>query len=218
MSKIMTAQEAISHIKNDAVVHVGGFYALGTPDDLIDEMISNKINGLTVITNDTGTPTEGVGKLLGAGCIKQLICSYVGLTPVVPELIESKQLAVELVPQGTLIERIRCAGFGLGGVLTPTGLGTHLEENKQTVELNNQRWMYDTPLKADVAILEAYTADTEGNLIFKGTQRNFSNMMATAADLTIASIVEPIVEAGALDPDCIVVPGIYVDILVLRGE
>lgn len=216
MAAIMSAQEAAGKITSGSIIHVGGFYAQGTPENIIDEIIKQGIRDLTVITNDTGGPAEGAGKLIGAGRVKKLICSYVGLTPIVPDLVAKKELELELVPQGTLVERIRCAGFGLGGVLTPTGLGTHLDDDKEILEFNGKRWLYDTPLKADFAIVEAYTADKAGNLIFRRTQRNFNVVMASAADVVISSVVEPILEAGAMEPDHVMVPGILVDILVRK--
>ncbi len=217
MSKITTSQEAIGRIKSGSIIHMGGFYALGTPECLIDAILAQDITDLTIITNDTGTPSEGTGRLLEAGRVKKLICSYVGLTPSVPLLIDQKKLELELVPQGTLIERIRAAGYGLGGVLTPTGLGTVIEEDKQVVELNGKRWLYDTPLKADVTLIEAYKADKAGNLIFRRTQNNFNAMMCFAADLVIATTVEPITEMGTIDPDDVMVPGVLVDLLVRKG-
>jgi len=216
MATIMSAQDAASIITSGSIVHVGGFYDRGTPDNIIDKIIKQGIRDLTVITNDTGGPSEGVGKLIGASRVKKLICSYVGFTPIVPDLVAKKELELELVPQGTLVERIRCAGFGLGGVLTPTGLGTHLEDTKQVLELDGKHWLYDTALKADFAIVEAYTADKAGNLIFRRTQRNFNVVMSSAADVVIASVVEPILEAGAMNPDQVMVPGILVDVLVRK--
>lgn len=217
MAVIMSAKDAAAKIKSGSIVHVGGFYALGTPENIVDEMLAQDVSELTVVTNDTGTPTEGAGRLITARRVKNLICSYVGLTPIVPELIEKNELSLELVPQGTLIERIRAAGFGLGGVLTPTGLGTVVEEKKTVLELNGKKWLYDTPIKADVAIVEAYQADKAGNLIFRRTQNNFNTAMCTAAELVIASVVEPIGEVGSIDPDLVMVPGLFVDILVRKG-
>jgi acetate CoA/acetoacetate CoA-transferase alpha subunit len=217
MATIMSAQEAVSKITNGSTLHVGGFYAQGTPENIIDEILKQGIRDLTIITNDTGGPSEGTGKLVEAGRVKKLICSYVGLTPIVPELVDQGKLELELVPQGTLVERIRCAGFGLGGVLTPTGLGTPVEDKKQVLELNGKRWLYDTPLKADFAIVEASRADKAGNLIFRRTQRNFNVVMATgAANAVIALVVEPIVEAGAIEPDQVMVPGVLVNMLVRK--
>ncbi len=217
MSKITTIKEAVNRIKSGAVVHFGGFYALGSPEGIVSEILEQGITDLTIISNDTGTPKEGLGRLIEAGRVKKLYASYVGLTPSVPKLMEEGRLELELVPQGTLIERIRCAGYGLGGVLTPTGLGTVIEEKKQVIELNGRKWLYDTPIKADVTIVEAYKADKAGNLIFRRTQNNFNQTMCMAAELVIAEVVEPIVEMGAIDPDDVMVPGVFVDLLVRKG-
>ena len=216
MAVVMDLQEAVRRIKDGAVIHVGGFYAVGTPDDIIDEIIAQGKRNLTIVNNDGGTPNEGIGKLIYAGCVKKLICSWCGLTPIIPELVEKGELDLELNPQGTLVERIRAAGYGLGGILTPTGLGTMIEEKGigQRVNFNNQDLLYHPPLKADVTIVEAYEADQAGNLIFHRTQRNFCDVMCFAADLVIASVVKPIKEMGELEPDNIMVPGPIVDILV----
>ena len=218
MTKINRLKEAVSKIKDGSVIHVGGFYSVGTPEDIIDEIIRQKIKDLTIISNDGGTPDEGVGKLIYNGNVKKLIVSWCGLTPIVPELVEKNMMELELNPQGTLVERIRAAGYGLGGILTPTGLGTVIEENGvgERVKLNNEDWLYHTPLKADVTVVEAYRADYNGNLMFRRTQKNFCQVMCTASDLVIASVVNPIVEMGELDPDEIMVPGTFVDVLVQR--
>lgn len=216
MAVIMDVKEAVSKIKDGAVILVGGFYALGTPDDIIDEILVQGKKDLTIICNDGGTPNEGVGKLIYNGRVKKLICSWCGLTPIVPELVDKGELELELNPQGTLAERIRAAGYGLGGILTPTGLGTIVEEKgwgKRT-EFNGKEWLCHTPLKADVTIVEAYNADKYGNLIFRRTQNNFCEVMCMSSDLVIASVVQPINEKGDFDPDSIMVPGPMVDILV----
>lgn len=219
MNKIMSVKEAVEKIKDGDVILAGGFYAVGTPENIIDEIIRQGKKDLTIVSNDGGTPDEGVGKLIYAGCVKKFICSWCGLTPIIPELVEKGEMELELNPQGTLVERIRAAGFGLGGILTPTGLDTAIEENGlgKRVNLNGRDWLYHTPLKADVTIVEAYTADKNGNLIFRRTQRNFNDVMCTAGDLVIASVAQPIKEMGELDPDSIMVPGTLVDILV-QGE
>lgn len=216
MAVIMDVKEAVKRIENGSVIHVGGFYAVGTPDDIIDELIAQGKKELTIVNNDGGTPTEGIGKLIYAGCVKKLICSWCGLTPIVPELVNRGEMELELNPQGTLVERIRAAGYGLGGVLTPTGLGTTIEEKGwgQRVKMNGNEYLYHTPLKADVTIVEAYQADKAGNLIFRRTQRNFCDVMCFASDMVIASVVEPIAEMGQLEPDHVMVPGPIVDILV----
>lgn len=216
MPRIMTAAEAVSLIKDGATIHVNGFYQIGTPEDLIDELIAQGKKDLTIMNNDAGSETEGIGRLIYAGLVKKLVCSWCGLNPKVPEFVDKGLMELELNPQGTFVERIRAAGFGLGGILTPTGLGTIVEEKGWGSRLaaNGQEWLYHTPLKADVCLLEAYTADDAGNLIFRRTQRCFGPVMATAAELVIASVVQPIVPRGGLDPDAVMVPGALVDILV----
>lgn len=215
MAVIMEIKNAVSKIKNGSVIHVGGFYAVGTPDDIIDEILDQGISDLTLVCNDGGSPDEGIGKLIHAGRVKKLICTWCGLTPIVPELVDKGEMELELNPQGTLVERIRAAGYGLGGIVTPTGLGTIVEEKwGSRVNLNGRDWLYHTPIKADVTIVEAYQADKNGNLIFRRTQRNFCPVMCTAGELVIASVVQPIVEMGKLDPDHIMVPGTMVDILI----
>ncbi|MBN1827831.1 MAG: CoA transferase subunit A [Deltaproteobacteria bacterium] len=216
MSKIKPLEEAIGHVKSGMTLHIGGFYGVGTPDEFIGEIIRHGIKDLTVVTNDSGTPEEGVGRLLYAGCIGKLILSWCGLTPIVPELVQKGKLELELTPQGTLAERIRAAGYGLGGVLTRTGLGTIVEEKGlgTRITVNGTECLYHPPLKADVTLTEAYMADKNGNLIFRRTQNNFNEVMCTAADMVIASVYKPIVEMGELHPDAVNVPGPLVDILV----
>jgi len=216
MPRIMSVSEAVSLIKDGASIHVNGFYQIGTPEDIVDEIIAQGKKDLTIACNDAGSEKEGIGKLIYAGLVKKLICTWCGLNPKVPELLDKGLIDLELNPQGTFVERIRAAGYGLGGILTPTGLGTIVEERGwgTRVNMNGNDWLYHTPLKADVCLLEAYTADEAGNLIFRRTQRCFGPVMATAADLVIASVVQPIVKKGELDPDHIMVPGPLVDILV----
>jgi acetate CoA/acetoacetate CoA-transferase alpha subunit len=220
MPRIMSAGEAVSLIGDGASIHVNGFYQVGTPEDVIDELIAQNKRDLIIANNDGGSATEGIGRLIYAGLVKKLICTWCGLNPKVPELVDKGALELELNPQGTFVERIRAAGYGLGGILTPTGLGTIVEEKGwgTRVTMNNREWLYHTPLKADVCVLEAYSADETGNLIFRRTQRCFGPVMATAADLVIASVVNPIVKKGELDPDHIMVPGALVDVLIQQNR
>jgi len=220
MAVILSAKEAVSKIQDGMTVHVGGFYAVGTPEDIIDAMVAKGLKDLTVVCNDGGAPDKGVGKLLSNGCVKKLIISWGGRTPIIPELVDKGELELELNPQGTLAERVRAAGWGLGGIVTPTGLGTIIEEKfGQRVHLNGQDFLYHTPLKADAAIVAAYRADKAGNLIFRRVQNNFCEVMCMAADLTIAQVYKPIEEMGELDADDIQVPGPLVDVLVQQtGE
>jgi acetate CoA/acetoacetate CoA-transferase alpha subunit len=218
MSKIISLQDAVAKINDADTVLVGGFYAVGTPENIIGEIIRQGKGNLTAVSNDTGTPTEGLGRLIYAGLVKKLITSFASLTPIIPELIEKGELVVEFNPQGTLVERIRAGGYGLEGVLTRTGLGTLVEKNGcgTRMRLNGRDMLYHTPLRGNITILEAYEADEQGNLIFRRTQRNFSDTMCFASDIVIASIVKPIKKIGEIDPDHIMVPGTLVDYLVQR--
>jgi acetate CoA/acetoacetate CoA-transferase alpha subunit len=221
MNKIQKIEEAVSQIKNGDTVLVGGFYGVGTPHNIIDEMIRQNKKELTVITVEAGSPNYGVAKLLENRCVKKLIATWMGdLKHTVNELIEEGSMELEINPQGTLVERIRAGGYGLGGILTPTGLGTYVEEKGigERYEFNGKAWLYHTPIKGDVCIVEAYGADVVGNLLFRGTQNNFNDMMCTSADLVIASIMCPICEKGEIEPIHVQVPGIYVDILVQGTE
>lgn len=221
MNKIMSVKEAVEKIKDGDVVCVGGFYSVGTPNNVINEMVRQGKKNLTAITNDGGnTPHDrGIAPLIEGGHLKKIIMTWCGYSPIIPELVDKGELELELNPQGTLIERIRAGGFGLEGILTRTGLGTMVEENGygKRVNFNGTDCLYHTPIKADVTIVEAYEADRNGNLIFRRTQRNFNEMMCFAGKLVIASVVKPIKELGELDPDSIMVPGTLVDILV-QGE
>ena len=219
MNKIMTLREAVSQIKSGDTILAGGFYSVGTPDNIVDEIIRQNIKDLTIVSNDGGTPNEGIGKLIYDNRVKKLMVSWCGLTPLVPELVESGQLELELNPQGTLVERIRAGGYGLEGILTLTGLDTMIEEKKigERVHLNGKDMLYHTPIRGNVTIVEAYAADKNGNLVFRGTQRNFNDVMCFASDLVIASVATPIKELGEIDPDSIMVPGTLVDIIV-QGE
>jgi len=222
MNKILSVKEAVEKIKDGDVVCVGGFYAVGTPNNIINEMVRQGKKDLTVVTNDGGNTLHdvGVAPLIDNGHLKKIIMSWCGYSPIIPELVSKGLLDLELNPQGTLIERIRAGGFGLEGILTRTGLGTIIEEKGygKRVTFNGNDCLYHTPIKADVTIVEAYEADKNGNLIFRRTQRNFCEMMCYSGKIVIASVVKPIKALGALDPDAIMVPGTVVDILVQREE
>lgn len=218
MNKRISVEEAVSKVKDGAVVMVGGFYTLGTPERLIDELRLQGQKNLTIINNDGGNPNSALGRLLYSGNVKKAYLSWCGYLGKLPDMVERGEIELELTPQGTLIERIRAAGFGLGGVLTPTGLSTMIEERGygERVHLNGRDWMYHTPLKADVTLVEAYDADEAGNLIFRRTQRNFCDTMCFAGDVVIASVINPIQKKGGIDPDAVMVPGAVVDYLVQR--
>lgn len=220
MNKRISIKEAVSMIKDGSTIMVGGFYAIGTPENIIEEIIKQGKRNLTIINNDGGNPKSALGKLIYSGCVKKVILTWCGYLSELPDMVERKEIELELNPQGTLIERIRAGGYGLGGILTPTGLGTMIEEKGygERMHVNGKDYMYHTPLKADVTLVEAYEADEAGNLIFRRTQRNFCDTMCFAGELVIASIVQPIKKNGEIDPDTIMVPGVVIDYLVQRED
>jgi len=219
MEKRIKVEEAVAKIKDGDTLMVGGFYAVGTPAGLVEEIIRQNRKNLTIINNDGGNPSSALGKLIYSGNVKKVILSWCGYLAELPGMAERGEIELELNPQGTLIERIRSGGHGLGGVLTPTGLGTMIEEKGygKRINLNGKDWLYHTPLKADVTLVEAYEADFAGNLIFRRTQRNFCDTMCFAGNIVIASIVRPLKQNGEIDPDAVMVPGAVVDYLV-EGE
>jgi acetate CoA/acetoacetate CoA-transferase alpha subunit len=216
-NKCMTASEAVSGIFDGATIMVGGFMACGSPENLIDALVKKNSRNLTVICNDAGVPGRGVGKLLSNGQIKTLIASHVGLNPEVAQRmntdVDSDRLECILVPQGTLAERVRAGGAGLGGFLTPTGVGTIVAEGKQTVTVDGRDYLLEKPLRADFALLRGTVTDKFGNTTYNGTTRTFNPMMATAADYVIVGTCE-IVEIGEIDPNHVVTSGIFVDAIV----
>ena len=187
----------------------------GSPHHLIDEVVRQKKRSLTVIANDSARPGFGIGKLIDAGLVKRLVTSHIGTNPNTQQRMLEGTLEVTLVPQGTLAERIRAGGFGLGGVLTPTGVGTLVEEGKQTLEVDGRRFLVETALKADFALIAAKRADYDGNLEYALTARNFNPLMAMAGTVTIAE-AEHIVPVGSIAPDVVVTPGVLVHFLVRR--
>lgn len=219
-NKIMTAQEAIAGIQDGASVMVGGFMACGTPEILIDALVEKNVKNLTIICNDAGVPGRGVGKLLSNGQIKTLIASHVGLNPEVAYRmntdVEEDKLECILIPQGTLAERIRAGGAGLGGFLTPTGVGTIVAEGKQVINIDGRDYLLEKPLKADFALIRGSVTDKFGNTTYNGTTRSFNPMMATAAEYVIVGACE-IVEIGEIDPNHVVTSGIFVD-AIAGGE
>lgn len=212
-SKLKTVSEAIGCIKSGSVVMIGGFMGCGSPKHVIDTLAETDVKNLTVISNDTDFEGIGVGKLIKTGKIARLIASHIGTNPETGRKLNNGEIAVELNPQGTLVERIRAGGAGLGGFLTPTGLGTIVENGKKKIEVNGKAYLLETPLRADVALIKAYKADEFGNLVFRGAARNFNLVMATAADYVIAE-VEEYVKVGEIDPEEVMLPGIFVDCIV----
>ena len=216
-NKIMTAQEAVADIKDGATIMVGGFMACGTPEILIDALVEKNVKNLTIICNDAGVPGRGVGKLLSNGQIKTLIASHVGLNPEVAQRMNTDvaedKLECILVPQGTLAERVRAGGAGLGGFLTPTGVGTIVAEGKQVINVDGRDYLLEKPLRADFALIRGSVTDKFGNTTYNGTTRTFNPMMAAAADYVIVGACE-IVEIGEIDPNNVVTSGIFVDAIV----
>ena len=215
MRASITPTDAAALIPDGASVMIGGFMGVGTPNRVIDALIQRAVRDLTLIANDTARPGVGVGRLISAGCVAKVIVSHIGTNPETQKRMVSGEIQVELIPQGTLVERIRAAGSGLGGVLTPTGLGTVVEEGKRRVEIDGRDYLLELPLRADIALLAARSADYMGNLVYSLTARNFNPTMAMAADLVIAEPDE-IVPVGVLSPDSIHTPGVLVDHLVRR--
>lgn len=211
--KIMTAQEAVAPIQDGAVIMIGGFLGTGTPEGLIDALVAKGVKNLTIIGNDGGQPGRGICRLLENGQVKKLIASHVGMTPIVGELKNSGDLDLELVPQGTLAERVRAAGTGLGGVLTPTGLGTIVAEGKQVLNIEGKDFLLEMPLHADFALIRGNKTDKFGNTIYREATVNFNPLMASAADYVIVG-TEEIVEVGEIDPNIVKTPGIFVDAIV----
>jgi len=212
VNKIKSIEEAVSYIKDGMTVAVGGFIGAGTPEKLVDAVIAKGIKNLTLVCNDTGTPEKGVGKWVVNKMIKKAIVSHVGTNPETGRQMNAGEMEVELVPQGTLAERIRAAGAGLGGVLTRTGLGTIVEEGKQKIAIEGKEYLLELPLKVDVALVRGSIVDKRGNVYYSKATRNFNPLIATAADLVIVE-AEKIVEVGELDPSDVMTPSIFVDII-----
>lgn len=212
--KVIKSEEVVGLIPEGATVMIGGFLGCGSPDILIDEIIEAKKGDLTVIANDTAFPDKGIGKLIVNKLVKKVIASHIGTNPETQRQMIEKELEVELVPQGTLAEKVRAGGVGLGGILSPTGVGTVVEEGKQVIELDGKKYLLELPLRANVALIKAKKADYFGNLVFSLTARNFNPLMAMAADVVIAE-VEEIVPVGAIPPDEVHIPGVLVDYVVV---
>lgn len=211
--KQVSPQEAVASINDGAVIMIGGFMSNGTPEILIDALIEKNLKNLTIIANDGGTLDTGIGRLIKTGAVSRLIASHIGLNPLTGQLMNEGKMEVQLVPQGTLAEQIRSGGAGLGGVLTPTGLGTEIEAGKQVIDVDGKSFILEKPLKAEFALIRASIADEKGNLFYRATTRNFNPMMATAAETVIAA-AEEIVPVGDIQAESVATPGIFVDFLV----
>ena len=216
LMKAILVEEAIAMIPNGAHVMIGGFMGVGTPERLVDELVRQRKSKLRLIANDASLPGKGIGKLVDAELVASLIASHIGLNPKAQQQMMAEKMSIELVPQGTLVERIRAGGSGLGGVLTPTGIGTIVEEGKRQIEIDGKRYLVETALHADFALIHAFLADYLGNLSYALTARNFNPVMAMAADTVIVT-AENIVPIGLIAPDHVVTPAPLVDYLVTQG-
>ena len=214
--KTVSLEDAVAMIPDGASLMIGGFMGVGTPERVVDELARQRKRELTVIANDTATPGRGIGKLVTAGAVRKAIVSHIGLNPETQQKMIAGDIEVELVPQGTLIERLRAAGFGLGGVLTPTGVGTAVEEGKRKIEVDGAPYLLETALGADFALVEAFLSDYYGNLVYALTARNFNPVIAMAGRTVIVDAAH-IVPVGMISPDHVVTPAVLVDYLVAHA-
>lgn len=212
--KVKTVDEVMPKIKSGSTIMVGGFGGIGTPPSLIQAILESGINELTIICNDTGFPTIGIGRLIANGRVKKVIASHIGSNPLAGKLMEEGKLEVEFSPQGTLAERIRAGGVGLGGVLIDVGIDNEIvKKGKRIIEVDHHKYLLETALAADVALIFANKCDHFGNLTYDKSARNMNPLMAMAADYTIAE-VESIVPEGSLDPEVIITPGVFVQAVI----
>jgi len=212
----VSTEEAVAMIPNGAKLMVGGFMGVGTPERLIDELVRQHKSELLLVCNDAAVPGKGVGKLIDAALVSTLTTSHIGLNPKVQAQMMANKIAVDLVPQGTLVERIRAGGCGLGGVLTPTGVGTIVEGDKRQIAIGGKTFLVETALRSDFALIHTFLADYLGNLAYALTARNFNPVMAMAADTVIVT-AEHIVPDGVIAPDHVMTPAPLVDYLVANG-
>lgn len=217
MKKVKTIAEAVDKLQDGMTFMIGGFLGVGTPESLIDAVVEKDLKDLTIICNDTSFPDQGIGKLVCKGCVKKVITSHIGTNKETGRLMNEGLMEVILSPQGTIAEQVRAAGSGLGAVITPTGVGTIVEEGKDTLTIDGKKYLIELPLKADVALIHAKTSDERGNLLYAYSGQNFNPLMAMAADLVIAEVDE-IVPVGSIDPNTVHTPHIFVDMIVKGGS
>lgn len=213
MSKFISIEEAVSKVKDGMTIMVGGFLANGTPNKIVDALAKSGVKNLTLICNDTAYPDKGVGQLIANKQVKKLFVSHIGTNPHTSEQMNSGELEIEFCPQGSLAERVRAGGCGLGGILTQTGMGTIVAEGKQIVNVDGKDYLLEKPLRADIALIGASLGDKAGNLVYRGTSQNFNPLMASAADLVIAEINE-LVEVGEIAAENVKTPSIMVDFII----
>ena len=211
--KTISLQDGVAMIANGSSLMIGGFMGVGTPEPIIDELVRQGKRDLTVIANDTSFPGVGIGKLIAARLCRRVVVSHIGLNPETQKQMMARELEVDLVPQGTLVERIRAGGCGLGGILTPTGVGTVVEDGKRKISVDGRDYLLETALRADYALVHAFIADYLGNLSYALTARNFNPLMAMAAE-TVFVQAENVVPVGVVSPDHVVTPAPLVDYLV----
>lgn len=212
-NKVVELSQAIDLVKDGMTIMVGGFLGAGSPDTLIDAIVAKGVKNITLIANDTGFVDRGVGKWVVNKQVKHAMATHVGTNKETGNQMNAGEMQVTLIPQGTLVERIRCAGAGLGGILTPTGIGTIVEEGKQKITVDGKEYLLESALKADLALIYATVADKKGNLVHAKATKNFNPLMAMAADLVIVQ-ADKIVEVGEIDPDDVHTPGAVVDYIV----
>ena len=215
--KLRTKSEALAELRSGATVMIGGFLAVGTPETLVDEVLNKGVTDLTIIGNDTSFPDRGIGRLIVAKRAKKVMVSHVGTNPETGRQMHAGETEVVLIPQGTLAEQVRAGGAGLGGVLTPTGVGTVVEEGKEKITIDGKEFLLELALQADFALIRAHKADASGNLVYRRAARNFNPLMATAAKIVVAEVDE-IVAVGEIDPDEVITPGLFVTYLVKRED
>lgn len=214
--KTITKEEIFAILKDGTTIMVGGFMGVGTPEEIVSIIIESNVGQLTLVTDDTAFNDVGVAPLIHHKRVKKAITSHIGKNPETGRQMIAGELEVELVPMGTFAERIRAGGTGLGGVLTPTGVGTVVEEGKEKITIDGREFLLEKPLRAEIAFLKAHKADKAGNLVYRRAARNFNPLMAMAADLVIVE-VEKLVEIGEIDPDEVMTPGILVDKIYVQG-
>lgn len=210
MNKLIDKQRFLSLLRDDMTIMVGGFMANGAPETLINLVVESGVRNITLISTDTAIPSKGVSKLIASKQVSKLLASHIGLNPETGKQMNQGSLDVELVPQGTLAERIRSGGAGLGGVLTKTGLGTIVAEGKQTLIIDGEEYLLELPLRADLALIRGSRVDSKGNIFYNKTTRNFNSLMATAADTVVAE-AELLVALGDIQPESVHTPSLFVD-------
>ncbi|MBP2028451.1 acetate CoA/acetoacetate CoA-transferase alpha subunit [Acetoanaerobium pronyense] len=217
MKKIVSIEYAIENIKDGMTIMIGGFLGCGTPEKFIDEIIKRDIQNLTIIANDTSFIDKGIGRLIANKQVKKVITSHIGTNPETGKQMHSKDLEVNLVPQGTLVEQIRCGGMGLGGFLTPTGIGTMVEEGKEKMKIDGKEYILEKPIRADITLILGNRVDKKGNVTYRKSARNFNPIMAMAADKVIV-LAENLLEIGEIEPEDVITPSIFIDYIVKEKQ